>query len=782
MSQASTIKALLSGRFFLILGILLLLVNQSVIPAEADTPITPDRIEATLKPEQCVEQTVSVTAGAAPVPKLDVALVIDVTSSMEDEIDEVTANARQMVADIRTLVPDTAFALATMSDYSRVKGETIEEYSGASDYPWQADQNFTKNETLIQTALKQIELLGGGDNAESYLRALSETQFLAWRKDSRRVVILFGDAPPHDPDPGRDANLGTADDLTQVEVINQLTTAHITILTVYSDLASRTFYEAIAEDTQGQAFALEHAGQIPQAVQQLIEKTVSLMGALTLEPSTPGQAWLDWEPEMHRDIAPEETRRFTVTLCAPADAVKGEYEFELKVTGDGAAIGRIPIQVNVLPRTANLSISQSSRPDPLVAGASFTYELIVKNEGPDPATGVVVEDALPANVILVSARTDPGSCSQIEGKVVCTLGSLAQNDEAALEIDVTPLVEGHLNHTAQVTGQEVDPNPANNRLTGEFVVNPAADLVITQTDYPGPVTAGQIWNHKFTVINQGPSDATGITLTGTWPQTVTLTLKAPGQEICESTHHDITCDLGHLSRGVTTTVELEATSLEGGVFTYPVRLTGSELDPDPANNILVGDIQITPAADVLMAITDQPDPGLTHQVLTYTVTLTNTGPSQATGIVLTSVLPTDREGISYYSDQASCHEDSSNLACTLNNLPRNTSVQMVIGIVPSKEGVLTVRGDVAGTEQDPDPLNNTATEETTIEAPWSWWWLIPLLLTPLLLWLGWLWRRKSLSSRKRPRIGPPPPLSPQPDPLNKPRSDSGGASIEHGHR
>ena len=62
-----------------------------------------------------------------------------------------------------------------------------------------------------------------------------------------------------------------------------------------------------------------------------------------------------------------------------------------------------------------MEITKSDSPDPVVAGETLTYTLEVTNNGPAPATGVIVVDALPAGVTFLSAVVsgDPakGTCN-----------------------------------------------------------------------------------------------------------------------------------------------------------------------------------------------------------------------------------------------------------------------------------------------------------------------------------------------------------------------------------
>jgi hypothetical protein len=327
--------------FSFILAANLLSLSQPVAVRAQDTTVSPDRIEETLIIGQCADEKVIVNIGAAPIPKLDVALVIDVTGSMREVIDQVTSSASEIVADIRALVPDAAFALGTLADYPNIGGDV-------GDYPWQVEQDFTDEEKKLQQALDAVKLHSGGDGPESYLRALSETRSLGWREGSRRVVILFGDSTPHDPDPGKDATPGTEDDLTLEKIINQMEKNNITVLGVYSRPPVRPFYETISKESGGQAFGLDASEQIPEAVRTLVEETVTLIRVLTLLPASPGDIWLQWLPEKHTDVEPLQTREFSTKLCIPAGTIGGDYPFDLEVTGDGATVGKISVFIHVL--------------------------------------------------------------------------------------------------------------------------------------------------------------------------------------------------------------------------------------------------------------------------------------------------------------------------------------------------------------------------------------------------------------------------------------------------
>jgi uncharacterized repeat protein (TIGR01451 family) len=110
---------------------------------------------------------------------------------------------------------------------------------------------------------------------------------------------------------------------------------------------------------------------------------------------------------------------------------------------------------------ADLRVSQTVS-EPAVAGEDLTYTLTATNGGPDEASDVLLTDALPGDVDLVSVNASKGTCAEGE-TVVCDIGSLAGDESATVEIKVKPERHGTLVNTATVfSTQTRDPETSNN--------------------------------------------------------------------------------------------------------------------------------------------------------------------------------------------------------------------------------------------------------------------------------------------------------------------------------
>src|SRR3954451_5439777 len=125
------------------------------------------------------------------------------------------------------------------------------------------------------------------------------------------------------------------------------------------------------------------------------------------------------------------------------------------------------------PGDADLSITKTDSPDPVVVGSNLTYTIKVDNPATStgPATNVVVTDNLPSSVDFVSATG--GTCQKSGGTVTCNLGQVNAGSTATVTIVVRTKKEGTLSNTASVSSPE-DIVLANNSATATTTVSSKA--------------------------------------------------------------------------------------------------------------------------------------------------------------------------------------------------------------------------------------------------------------------------------------------------------------------
>jgi len=161
----------------------------------------------------------------------------------------------------------------------------------------------------------------------------------------------------------------------------------------------------------------------------------------------------------------------------------------------------VTILINESKPVADLAISKTDSPDPVIVGNNLTYTITVANGGPGPATDVTMTDTLPPTVNFVSATPSQGSCSGTT-TVSCNLGSLANGGAATVSIVVTPTQAGGISNTASVAANVIDPNLNNNLATQDTTIHPVPpDTAITT--HPATLTNSTSATFEFTATATG---------------------------------------------------------------------------------------------------------------------------------------------------------------------------------------------------------------------------------------------------------------------------------------
>jgi len=183
--------------------------------------------------------------------------------------------------------------------------------------------------------------------------------------------------------------------------------------------------------------------------------------------------------------------------------------------------------VTVNAKDADLSITKSDSPDPVLAGGNITYTIDVTNNGPDTSFDLILSDSVPGNTTLQSLTpaagwicTTPGVGGT--GAISCTAASIptSQTDSFTLVVKVNAGVTGGtiISNPASVSSSTTfDPNSGNNSVTQTTTVQPSANLSITKPDSPDPVAAGNDITYTITVANGGPDAATSAAFSDTVP-------------------------------------------------------------------------------------------------------------------------------------------------------------------------------------------------------------------------------------------------------------------------
>jgi uncharacterized repeat protein (TIGR01451 family) len=340
---------------------------------------------------------------------------------------------------------------------------------------------------------------------------------------------------------------------------------------------------------------------------------------------------------------------------------------------------------------------------------TFSYSLTITNNGATAASAVTLTDTLPAGVTF-SSVTPAASCTQAAGTVTCNYATLAAGASVpAITINVIANAVGTVTNTANVTETQADYNLVNNTASATTTILPAADVQITKT---GPATAnqGDTITYTLTAKNNGPSPATTVTVTDALPSQVTFSSASAG---CTLSGTTVTCAAGSLASGATATFTISVIAQTVGSAVNTATITADQADPTSANNTSSVTTVIGASADVSIVKTGSANPVKQGVTFTYTLTVHNAGPSTATTVTATDVLPT---GVTYSSSSAGCSFVSAThtVTCTTATLAVGGTVTFTIQVVAGAPANVSNTATVTATQHDPVPANNTSTLVTTI--------------------------------------------------------------------
>lgn len=406
-------------------------------------------------------------------------------------------------------------------------------------------------------------------------------------------------------------------------------------------------------------------------------------------------------------------------------------------------------------------------------GSSFSWTLTVANQGPVDAgfaSGqTIVSDQLPPSGATYGAPT-AGSFTNItnSGNISCAIdgsklltcsasgGSVTLGGTTGrfdVVVPVTPTTAGSLvNAAATADPGNVIAESAEGNNTGADVVTvtgaAAPSLVLTKSSGGGSVTAGGTATYTMTVANNGTAPSSGtVTLVDVLPSGMSVadgSLSLGGADAaswsCTSASNVITCSSTAVVAASSTSVFSFVASVAGGAsgsLTNQAQVGGGG---DPANpgaptsttagqctaadtpnkGCAINAVTAIAVADLSITKTDGVTTATPGGSVTYSITVSNAGPSDATGATVADTLPATLTGTwtCVGAGGGTCTASGSgNIGDTV-NLPAGGSVTYTVfaTISGSASGTLTNTATVTapGGVTDPSPGNDSATDTDTV--------------------------------------------------------------------
>ena len=264
----------------------------------------------------------------------------------------------------------------------------------------------------------------------------------------------------------------------------------------------------------------------------------------------------------------------------------------------------------------------------------------------------------------------------------------------------------------------------NNTLTGNAIfANGQLGIDLGPSDPnpndPGDADTGANLRQNFPAIASAVFAAGGVTVSGTLNSRPERTFHL---EFFDNAH----CDDTGYGEGQTLVNTLEVTTDGSGDAAFDFVLappppighgiTATATDPNGNTSEFSACAEVVSAAAAELAITqkDAFDPQSILSSFWYTLTVTNRGPAEATGVVVTNQLPTSFAFIDATASQGHCTNRDGIVLCHLGSLAAGSVATIQVGASPTLPGHFYSYFGVTADEPDPDLGNNSGSEGMTI--------------------------------------------------------------------
>jgi uncharacterized repeat protein (TIGR01451 family) len=403
--------------------------------------------------------------------------------------------------------------------------------------------------------------------------------------------------------------------------------------------------------------------------------------------------------------------------------VAGVASMEVALKGSGA-IDLISITVD--EPLVDVELTKTADPAAVPVGGETTFSVSLVNQGPDDATGVVVEDRLPAGLTYVSHSGD-GSFDPETG--LWTIGDAPVGEVFTLDLVVTVDAAGEFTNVAEVIEHnetDIDSTPGNNvpeeddQDSATVVASPLIDVELDKSVAPAAVRVGATTTFSVLVTNKGPQAATGVVVEDRLPAGLTYVSHSGDGSFDPAT---FIWTIGDLAVGASVSIDFVVSVDEVGSFTNVAEViehNETDIDSTPGNNVPEEDDQDS----AIVTATDDPlidvelDKSVANEFVavgdeaTFTVFVENQGPDDATGVVVEDRLPA---GLTYVSHSGDGSFDPATFIWTIGDLAAGASVSMdlVVTVDEFQETFENVAEVIEHNETDIDstPGNNVPEED-----------------------------------------------------------------------
>jgi len=402
----------------------------------------------------------------------------------------------------------------------------------------------------------------------------------------------------------------------------------------------------------------------------------------------------------------------TITITGNAPFVPGNITNLCTATaGSGGVVDYEACHHTIrVEARSDVTVSKTAVPNPVAAGEQITWQISVANAGPSPAYNVVVTDTLPAGVTNITASSLGWACSTAGQVVTCTRATVPVGTTGIVIRGNAPLEAGEIENVCVAEADASSTiNDANCHAT--TVVEPNVHVIATKTASASAVDAGDPISWTIEVQNAGPGDAHDVVVTDTVPAGVTgISMTAPDWS-CALSGQVVTCERAAMPAG-TSTIQIAGNApLDAGTITNVCVVTASD-DPGADSSACRVSTVVGANAQIVVTKTATPNPVSAGAAITWTLSVLNQGPGNATDVQVTDTLPAGVTNIAFEAPGWTCGIVGQVVTCDLPFFAPGSSTITITGNAPVEPGPIT--NTCVAEANAGEPADTSACEVTTV--------------------------------------------------------------------
>jgi uncharacterized repeat protein (TIGR01451 family) len=359
-------------------------------------------------------------------------------------------------------------------------------------------------------------------------------------------------------------------------------------------------------------------------------------------------------------------------------------------------------------------------------GQTLNYTITVQNPSTTTqATGVTLTDTFPAELNPGTITAPVGvTCSTAGKTVTCNIGTMNAGTSSVITIQAAVAAgsDGRtVRNEATVTSGQIEANPADNTGGVNVKVN-SIDIALTKTVSAPSVAEMANFTFTITARNEGTMQATGVVVADVLPSSLTLV----SSSATAGSYSAGSWNIGTLASGAQAVLSLtvRANSGTGGTnVTNTANLSSvTQIDPVASNNQASATVQVQAGTDLYIQGSPAPSTIAPGDNVTYTYTVVNYGPGNATGVVVDPGLSSLGSLVIAGSAVADPATGWNAASLRWEGLSINVGASMTLKVTIRVAGSSTVTtvtntGTISGAQYDYYPPSNTTNTSVTVNWP-----------------------------------------------------------------